>query len=367
MQKHHHSEIKSTHQPVAHTTHETKVLSSDFYLDKWLVRPESNQLFLLQDGNQPAQAVQLEPRIMRLLCILAGNAGRVVERDLLMNLLWPKVVVNENSLTRAVSELRKALRPGIQTAPLPTAGIKTVSKAGYCLTAGVHENGHLRDFPAGVEGMEKNTGNPWITGKKPVMAQAAAVVLGLGLGFGLGMFQGTPIIERPLVTINSSILPEIDSSLPGTQSLADIRLDQPSTNAPIISSSLHQDSELPTRTNGLITSVVSPDGELFAAVDYNASGSSLMLGSAHQSSSPVVVYSTSELIYNLQWAPLDNLLLFAQKPKLSPASENADKQLSRLMLFDLESMTVTQIHKNPAEGQPVEPEQAKEKQYSKLT
>lgn len=363
-QQHHyyHSRRKlSAHQvveptaSVAKETSEVAALCSGFYLDKWLVRPETNQLFL-QDETRTVQTVQLEPRLMRLLCILAGNVGRLVHRDLLMDMLWPRVVVNENSLSRAVSDLRKALRPGIQTGKAQAAGINTVSKAGYSLVADVRQIEHP-DLP------QKMTNIPVAARQRPVAAMAAAMVL------GLGTVLGVVIADRPLTGNNNPAPSALVSaaSVRSTQIQGDVRIDQQRMDAPVISSSLEQHSKIMSQQNSLNSAIVSPDGEFFAAVDYNSSGSRLMLGSARQSSVPVVVYSTSELIYNVQWAPLEGLLLFAQKPKLSPASENADRHLSRLMMFDLETMTVTMIHKNTEDQQPVEQAQPEEKQYSNLT
>ena len=54
----------------------------------------------------------VQPRVFDLLAYLVGNAGRVVPKDELMDVLWPKVIVTESSLQRAASLARQALAAG---------------------------------------------------------------------------------------------------------------------------------------------------------------------------------------------------------------------------------------------------------------
>jgi DNA-binding winged helix-turn-helix (wHTH) protein len=76
---------------------------------------------------------RLEPKVMDLLILLAGQEGRVVSRDDIMSALWPGLVVGEDSLARTVSKLRQALG---DDAKAPTY-IETIAKRGYRLLAGV--------------------------------------------------------------------------------------------------------------------------------------------------------------------------------------------------------------------------------------
>jgi DNA-binding winged helix-turn-helix (wHTH) protein len=56
--------------------------------------------------------IPLQPRVFDLLVYLVRNQARVVSKEELLDILWPGVTVTENSLQRAVSALRKALREG---------------------------------------------------------------------------------------------------------------------------------------------------------------------------------------------------------------------------------------------------------------
>ncbi|NWF82334.1 MAG: winged helix-turn-helix domain-containing protein [Bryobacteraceae bacterium] len=71
--------------------------------------------------------VGLSPKIFDLLLHLSGNAGRLVSKKELMDAVWAGTFVEEATLARAVSDLRKALGDG-------EAGqrfIETVPKFGY--------------------------------------------------------------------------------------------------------------------------------------------------------------------------------------------------------------------------------------------
>jgi DNA-binding winged helix-turn-helix (wHTH) protein len=56
--------------------------------------------------------VPLQPRVFDLLAYLIRSRERVVSKDELLDALWPGVTVTDNSLQRAVSLLRSALREG---------------------------------------------------------------------------------------------------------------------------------------------------------------------------------------------------------------------------------------------------------------
>ncbi|MFB6450891.1 winged helix-turn-helix domain-containing protein [Bradyrhizobium tunisiense] len=56
--------------------------------------------------------VALQPRVFDLLAYLVRNRDRVIEKDELLDAIWPHVTVTDNSLQRAVSLLRTVLREG---------------------------------------------------------------------------------------------------------------------------------------------------------------------------------------------------------------------------------------------------------------
>jgi DNA-binding winged helix-turn-helix (wHTH) protein len=76
----------------------------------------------------PAGEVHIEPKAMDVLCTLAGRGGEVMSREALIDAVWAVRFGGDESLTRVVSMLRKALGPST---------IETVSKRGYRLATEV--------------------------------------------------------------------------------------------------------------------------------------------------------------------------------------------------------------------------------------
>ncbi len=76
---------------------------------------------------------RLSPRAMRLLSFLADAKGEVVDRHTLLDRVWPDVTVSDESLTQAVTELRRAFGDRRDQAGV----IETIAKGGYRLTVPV--------------------------------------------------------------------------------------------------------------------------------------------------------------------------------------------------------------------------------------
>lgn len=81
----------------------------------------------------PSATLQVEPRVMQLLVALAEAPGRVLTREHLVQRCWGGVFVAEDSLNRAVSELRRALR----SAGLAADVVETIPRTGYRLAVAV--------------------------------------------------------------------------------------------------------------------------------------------------------------------------------------------------------------------------------------
>lgn len=71
----------------------------------------------------------LEPKVMQLLILLIGAQGHVVNRQNLIDSLWPDTLVGEDTLARTVSRLRSALGDSASEAKY----IQTIPKKGYAL------------------------------------------------------------------------------------------------------------------------------------------------------------------------------------------------------------------------------------------
>ncbi len=78
------------------------------------------------------QTLLLEPRLSRLLYLLASHEKSIVSRDYLMEQIWRDTIVNEESLTRAIADLRKVLLNNFPEGPK----IDTIRKRGYLFSLG---------------------------------------------------------------------------------------------------------------------------------------------------------------------------------------------------------------------------------------
>src|SRR5580765_2524325 len=84
---------------------------------------------LLRDGHP----VSLAPKVFDTLLALIEDSGRLVAKNALMSRLWPDTFVEEATLARNISDLRKALGESAGEASY----IETVPKAGYRFVGGV--------------------------------------------------------------------------------------------------------------------------------------------------------------------------------------------------------------------------------------
>jgi len=68
-------------------------------------RVDTEQCTLLQDG----RPIPLTPKAFDTLVLLVENAGRLLEKEAMMERLWPGTFVEEANLANNISLLRKAL------------------------------------------------------------------------------------------------------------------------------------------------------------------------------------------------------------------------------------------------------------------
>lgn len=81
----------------------------------------------------PDGEVALEPKVMDVLCLLAAHPGEVLAREAIIDGVWGRAFGADESLTRAISHLRKAFGD----ARNPPQVIETIPKRGYRLIAPV--------------------------------------------------------------------------------------------------------------------------------------------------------------------------------------------------------------------------------------
>jgi len=334
----------------------------------WQVDPQRNTIQPLTGENQLARQ-QLEPRIMHLLCFLAGAVGNVVSREELMMALWPKVIVNENSLTRAVSELRKALATTAlaeSSAPRSTI-IETVSKKGYRLNAAIRfadikahkpqRNLHTKELSQ-VDSLWRLL-PVWLGTRAPITLTISTAVITAVLALALS--SGLSVTADPARLYSS--MPGADSHN-GSGSYVD-RVVSGSPELPagvqwldslhIQSASDQLNSTLrltPNASRSANLSILSPDGDLLAFVEELSGQSTLKLRSLSNPDEVWIAFTSAAPITRLQWSPLEDGILFTvvDQPPLSKATLPETQkimpyQLARLMLLDLHSLQVRELYR----------------------
>ena len=98
-----------------------------FRVGRYVVDPRRNRV------TGPDGPVVLQPKVMDLLCLLADHPGEVLSRATLIDRIWGVEHGGDESLTRAVSQLRRALN---DTRAEPRI-VETIAKRGYRLVAPV--------------------------------------------------------------------------------------------------------------------------------------------------------------------------------------------------------------------------------------
>lgn len=94
-------------------------------------RLDNTRRLLLKNG----EVVPLTHKAFEMLALMVANSGRIVEKDELLREIWPDTFVEEGSLSRNISVLRKALGEG----PSDHQYIQTIPKQGYRFVAPVRE------------------------------------------------------------------------------------------------------------------------------------------------------------------------------------------------------------------------------------
>ena len=95
-------------------------LRHGFRLGEWIVKPAQNSV------SGPSGSLHLEPRVMRVLLLLAERSGETVTRDELLERIWGTVVGDE-VIYASIHQLRTALGDH----PKQPRYIQTIPKIGY--------------------------------------------------------------------------------------------------------------------------------------------------------------------------------------------------------------------------------------------
>lgn len=101
----------------------------------------------------------IEPRIMDVLEYLAVNQGRVCSRDEIIEAIWKVEFGADESLTRAISIIRKTFRKAGGRGQY----IQTVSKRGYCLQESIAQTKASNIIQNGLEKLPEGKSSSFLT------------------------------------------------------------------------------------------------------------------------------------------------------------------------------------------------------------
>lgn len=81
-------------------------------------------------SSNEGESLVLEPRLSKLNYLLFLNLNSIVSRQYLIDNIWNETIVNEESLTRAIADLRKLISNHFDN----SIEIETIRKRGYKLS-----------------------------------------------------------------------------------------------------------------------------------------------------------------------------------------------------------------------------------------
>lgn len=316
-------------------------LAGHFEIGDWLVMPELNRL----QHRCLSLHRQLEPRLIHLLCYLAANTNQVLSRQALIQELWPTVVVNENSLTRAVSELRKQLISPQPIEPDTSNYIETIPKKGYRLLPAIIAvpiaNAETDDLYTSGLSSHQAMQSPraknalWLKSMMPAAIlnrqwKYRTAIPALCLSFLIGSWIFLDFADR--LNSDSSIIQLADELIENTPEFfgGELTLSTMDGPQPVVES--------------IAKPIISTDEKQYAFIQYDNAGSTIFLGGLGTAIEPVPVFNSSQHISNLTWAPVGNGLLFAMKPVMTTAALYSSlRDGAELVLLDLETFETSRL------------------------
>jgi DNA-binding winged helix-turn-helix (wHTH) protein/Tol biopolymer transport system component len=108
-----------------------------FLVGPWEARAATNEIV------RGETTLRLEPKVMRLLVLLAGRSGQVVSRAAIVEALWEGRAVTDDAVNRQIAKLRQALGDD----PRHSVFIRTIPRSGLQLIAPVIQGGRTLAEP----------------------------------------------------------------------------------------------------------------------------------------------------------------------------------------------------------------------------
>jgi DNA-binding winged helix-turn-helix (wHTH) protein/TolB-like protein/Flp pilus assembly protein TadD len=167
------------------------------------VLERSQKRLLRQDG----PPVELTPRLFGALLLLVEHAGELVEKDALLQAVWPGLVVSENSLSQVIAGLRRTLGDDAQGGRY----IRTVPRKGFRFVAPV-------TIPDAADSSAEAAAARAVARRRRLIA--AAAVGGTGVAGLIGwLWHANPRVDDAPTTL--AVLPFASADAPQRDGLAE--------------------------------------------------------------------------------------------------------------------------------------------------
>src|SRR5262245_5745901 len=170
---------------------------------------DADQKVLFRNGSP----LRLTPKVFDTLLILVENGGRIVEKEALMNRVWPDTFVEEANLTFNIQQLRKALGDNARKPFF----IETVARRGYRFIADLEEPANLAEAASiqndtfGTPEIQlsnvKSSARHSIKRSAKVFGAAAALLLILVAGIGLWQWRSSRQPQASNEKVMLAVLP----------------------------------------------------------------------------------------------------------------------------------------------------------------
>ncbi len=243
------------------------------------------------------KTIPITPKVYETLCVLVGNAGRLIEKDELMRQIWHERFVEESNLTFNIKMLRKALG---DDAGNPTF-IETVPRRGYRFIAPVEEVAvETSPPPASLTATENLTANPFKT-VSPQVEISPLTVAETKKSFR-SRFVSLPAAILMILFVSAITVVSWYAVGSGTGS------DAPVLTAPF-------NAEKLSTTGKVWLAVVSPDGKNVIYRNETGNKQSIWLKQLDLENSVELIASSEDIYYGLAFSPNADFIYFSRRAR----------------------------------------------------
>lgn len=321
---------------------------------------------LADNGQEPSR---LTIKSLHVLLALAGQQGKVISREALLEWVWPDTLPTDDVLTQAVGQLRKAFGDD-RDAP---RYLETISKGGYRLIAPVQwlDNANVGPVRESVEVEAAVPNSAPISSVMPASLRHKSAIIGGAIAAAVLTVVGiwhfsrpAPPVEAatvnaaapskapvafPFVTITSRPGRETSPSLsPDGSMVAYVQMDAKGYSTIMLQATAHVPARALTATPATHSDMLpvwSPDGRTLAFARFDSAGHcQIMLVAASGGNERKIADCFAGIASTYDWTPDGSALLMGLETKLP------NERSSPLRRLDIASGQWTPLKYQIADG-----------------